>query len=454
MAKEYRPYGLEQAYLLPQAPREWLPEGHLALFLEDAVSLLDIEEIAVRFKRGRGPRAYHPRMLLSLLLYGYCTGVYSSRKIAAACETDVAFRALCGGQFPDFRTVSDFRKNHLEVFAGLFTQVLGMCREAGLVKMGHLSLDGSKYQANASKHKAMSYQRIQETEPWLEGEIAELLRRAAEIDEAEDAEYGDDARGDELPEELRRREVRLAKMREAKLRLEERAKRRARARAEGGGSGPEEAEAAAAKAVPRPKEQSNFTDPDSRIMKSSHGWIQGYNAQVLVEAGSGVIVAQEVTPQSADSPRLGPMLELLDQNLAGIGVPATERCPLLFTADAGYCSERNLGMLAERQFDAYVATGRERHHQAGIGQQVKVRTPLRSAMRSKLQTPEGREVYARRKVITEPVHGLIKHVRGFRQFLLRGIHKVAGEFTLVSLTHNLLKLWRASPVAAGSSNPA
>ena len=266
MAKEYRPYGLEQAYLLPQAPREWLPEGHLALFLEDAVSLLDIEEIAVRFKRGRGPRAYHPRMLLSLLLYGYCTGVYSSRKIAAACETDVAFRALCGGQFPDFRTVSDFRKNHLEVFAGLFIQVLGMCREAGLVKMGHLSLDGSKYQANASKHKAMSYQRIQETEPRLEAEIAELLRRAAEIDEAEDAEYGHDARGDELP--------------------------------------------------------------------------------------------------------------------------------------------------------------------------------------------EGREVYARRKVITEPVHGLTKHVRGFRQFLLRGIHKVAGEFTLVSLTHNLLKLWRANPVAAGSSNPA
>ena len=275
MAKEYRPYALDQAYLLPQAPREWLPEGHLALFLEDAVSLLDIEETAVRFKKGRGPRAYHPRMLLSLLLYGYCTGDYSSRKIAAACETDVAFRALCGGQLPDFRTVSDFRKNHLEGFAGLFMQVLGMCREAGLVKMGHISLDGSKYQANASKHKAMSYGRIQETEPQLEAEIAELLHRAAETDDAEDAEYGHDARGDELPEELRRREVRLAEMREAKVRLEERARRRARERAEGGGYGPEEAEAVAAKAVPRPKEQSNFTDPDSRIMKSSHGWIQG-----------------------------------------------------------------------------------------------------------------------------------------------------------------------------------
>ena len=353
MAKEYRPYGLEQAYLLPQAPREWLPEGHLALFLEDAVSLLDIEEIAVRFKRGRGPRAYHPRMLLSLLLYGYCTGVYSSRKIAAACETDVAFRALCGGQFPDFRTVSDFRKNHLEVFAGLFIQVLGMCREAGLVKMGHLSLDGSKYQANASKHKAMSYQRIQETEPRLEAEIAELLRRSAEIDEAEDTEYGHDARGDELPEELRRREVRLAKMREAKVRLEERAERRARARAEGGGAGPEGVEAAAAKAVPRPKEQSNFTDPDSRIMKSSHGWIQGYNAQVLVEAGSGVIVAQEVTPQSADSPRLGPMLELLGQNLAGYRSPGNRavspvihgRCGILQRTQSGYARRKTVRRL-------------------------------------------------------------------------------------------------------------
>ena len=436
MAKEYRPYGLEQAYLLPQAPREWLPEGHLALFLEDAVSLLDIEEIAVRFKRGRGPRAYHPRMLLSLLLYGYCTGVYSSRKIAAACETDVAFRALCGGQFPDFRTVSDFRKNHLEVFAGLFIQVLGMCREAGLVKMGHLSLDGSKYQANASKHKAMSYQRIQETEPRLEAEIAELLRRSAEIDEAEDAEYGHDARGDELPEELRRREVRLAKMREAKVRLGVRGSGLKE------GAGPEGVEAAAAKAVPRPKEQSNFTDPDSRIMKSSHGWIQG-NAQV--EAGSGVIV----TPQSADAPDWA-LCWSLDQNLAGIGVPATERCPLLFTGmrdiagtQSGYARRKTVRRLRSH------GSG-----EAGIGQQVKVRTPLRSAMRSKLQTPEGREVYARRKVITEPVHGLTKHVRGFRQFLLRGIHKVAGEFTLVSLTHNLLKLWRANPVAAGSSNPA
>ena len=327
----------------------------MALFLEDAVSLLDIEEIAVRFKRGRGPRAYHPRMLLSLLLYGYCTGVYSSRKIAAACETDVAFRALCGGQFPDFRTVSDFRKNHLEVFAGLFIQVLGMCREAGLVKMGHLSLDGSKYQANASKHKAMSYQRIQETEPRLEAEIAELLRRSAEIDEAEDAEYGHDARGDELPEELRRREVRLAKMREAKVRLEERAKRRARARAEGGGAGPEGVEAAAAKAVPRPKEQSNFTDPDSRIMKSSHGWIQGYNAQVLVEAGSGERSDRSPRGDAPErrQPQIGPYAGALGPKPGRYRSPGNRavspvihgRCGILQRTQSGYARRKTVRRL-------------------------------------------------------------------------------------------------------------
>ena len=213
-----------------------------------------------------------------------------------------------------------------------------------------------------------------------------------------------------------------------------------------------EVEEKVARAVPRPKEQSNFTDPDSRIMEGSHGWIQGYNAQVLVEEGSGVKVAQEVTAQSSASPRLGPVLDRLDENLAGLGVPEAERRPRWFTADAGYRSERSLGILAGKQIDAYVATGRERHHQrhqqAGVGQRVRTRTPLRSAMRSKLRTPEGRAIYARRKAITEPVHGLIKQARGFRQFLLRGSRKVSGEFTLVALTHNLLKLWRAGLAAA------
>jgi|TARA_B100002003_G_scaffold70398_1_gene65706 transposase len=449
MANSFRPYCLDQAYLLPQSPREWLPEGHLALFLEEMVSLLDLRAIFERYGGGRGPQAYHPQMLLTVLVYGYCTGVCSSRKIARGCETDLGFRVLSGGQFPDFRTLADFRKEHLEAFQGLFLEVLRMCREAGLVRMGHLSLDGSKYQANASKHKAMSYGRIQEVEPQLEAEVKELLRRAAEVDEAEDVEHGPEQRGDELPEDLRRREGRLEKIREAKRRLEERARSRGQGRAEARGAGPEEVAAAAARAVPQPKEQSNFTDPESRIMKTSHGWNQGYNAQVLVEEASGVIVAQEVTAHSADSPRLKPMLDRLEENLARLGVPEEERRPKWFTADAGYCSENNLRMLAERQIDAYVATGRERHHRGGIARGSRTRTPLRAAMREKLQTTEGRAVYARRKAITEPVHGQIKQARGFRQFLLRGLDNVAGEFTLVALTHNLLKLWRAGLAPTG-----
>jgi len=449
MANSFRPYSIDQAYLLPQAPREWLPEGHLAFFLEETVSLLDLRAILERYVGGRGPKAYHPKMLLTVLLYGYCTGVCSSRKISRGCETDLAFRMLSGGQFPDFRTLSDFRKEHLKAFQGLFLEVLRMCREAGLVRLGHLSLDGSKYQANASKHKAMSYGRIQEVEPQLEVEVKELLRQAAELDEAEDVEHGPEQRGDELPEELRRREGRLEKIREAKRRLEEQASNRGQERAEARGAGPEEVEAAGAKAVPRPKEQSNFTDPDSRIMKTSHGWTQGYNAQILVEEASGVIVAQEVTAQGTDSRRLKPMLDSLEENLAWVGVPEEERRPKWFTADAGYCSENNLGMLAERQIDAYVATGRERHHRGGTAQRGRTRTPLRAAMRDKLQTAEGRAIYARRKAITEPVHGLIKQARGFRQFLLRGMDKVAGEFTLVALTHNLLKLWRAGLATTG-----
>lgn len=447
MANEFRPYAPDQAYLLPQAPREWLPEGHLALFLQDTVGLLDLSPILKKYSGGRGPQAYHPQLLLTVLLYGYCVGVFSSRRIAAHCESDVAFRVLAAGQFPDFRTLADFRRQHLEAFKALFLQVLRLCREAGLVRVGHLSLDGSKFQANASKHKAMSYRRIQETEPKLEAEIRELLRQAAAVDDAEDREHGRDHRGDELPEELRRREGRLEKIQEAKRRLEERARDRATRRAELRQATPEEVRAATAAAVPSPKEQSNFTDPDSRIMKSSAGWVQGYNAQVLVN-DQGVIIAQEVTAHHADATRLAAMLDQSDANLATVGVAPEERQAGVFTADAGYCSEGNLALLAERRVDAYVATGRERHQRAGIDLHGRPRTPLRTAMRAKLQTAEGHAVYARRKVLTEPVHGLIKQARGFRQFHLRGAAKVAGEFTLVTLTHNLLKLWRAQAAFA------
>ncbi len=345
MAHSFRPYSLDQGYLLPQAPREWLPEGHLALFLQDTVGVLDLSPILDHYAGGRGPQGYHPRMLLTVLVYGYCTGVYSSRKIAAHCETDVAFRVLTAGQFPDFRTLSDFRKNHLPAFEHLFLEVLRLCREAGLVRLGHLSLDGSKYQANASKHKAMSYRRIQEEEPRLEAEIRELLERAAAVDAAEDVEQGPDRRGDELPEELRRREGRLAKIEEAKRRLEDRARARARERAEGQGKAPEQVAAAGMAAAPLPREQSNFTDPDSRIMKTKNGWMQGYNGQIMVNE-AGVILAQEVSAHHADNSRLVPMLDQLQANLEAVGVPEECRKPQIFTADAGYCSEANIAEMA------------------------------------------------------------------------------------------------------------
>ncbi len=443
MAYSFRSYSPDQDYLLPQSPRDWLPEGHLALFLQETIGTLDLSPILDRYAGGRGPQGYHPQMLLTVLVYGYCTGVFSSRKMAAHCETDVAFRVLTAGQFPDFRTLSDFRKNHLCAFEHLFLEVLRLCREAGLMRLGHLSLDGSKYQASASKHKAMSYRRIQEEEPRLLEEIRVLLGRAAEVDEAEDAEHGPDRRGDELPEELRRREGRLVKIQEAKRRLEERARCRARERAEAKGKEPGQVATAEAKASPLPKEQSNFTDPDSRIMKTKNGWVQGYNGQIVVNE-AGVIVAQEVSAHHADSSRLVPMLCQVETNLKALGVPSELRKPQVFTADAGYCSEANIAELELRQIDAYIATGRERHHGGGVDPLGRPRTPLRAAMRAKLQTEHGKLIYAQRKCMTEPVHGLTKQARGFRQFLLRGMAKVSAEFTLVNTAHNLLKLWRAN----------
>jgi hypothetical protein len=388
-------------------------------------------------------------MLLTVLLYGYCVGVMSSRRIAKACETDLAFRVLSGGELPDFRTLADFRLRHLDTFGVLFEAVLGVCQESGLLQVGQVAIDGSKYQANASLHKAMSYGRIQETEPTLTAEVQELLRRAAELDQQEDQEFGADRRGDELPEELRRREGRLAKIRAAKARLEQRAQERARQQAAAKGLDEEATAQAVAQAVPGPKEQSNFTDPASRIMKTKRGWMQAYNAQIAVDEASGLILAEEVSAQGTDGPRLAAMLDHLAATLTAVGLSASERIPRHLSLDAGYASEGNLALLAERGLDAYVATGRERHHRGGIAHPRPTRTPLRQAMREKLSTREGKAVYARRKAIVEPVHGLIKQARGFRQFLLRSLPKVQGEFTLVALTHNLLKLWRRSLAPAG-----
>ena len=442
MAHSFRPYAIDQLHLLPPSPRDWLPEDHLALFLQEVVDQLDLSPILQRYPGGPGPRGYHPQMLLTVLLYGYCVGVMSSRRIAKACETDLAFRVLSGGELPDFRTLADFRLRHLAAFGRLFEEVLRVCQESGLLQVGHVAIDGSKYQANASLHKAMSYGRIQETEPALVHEVEELLRRAAEVDQQEDAEFGADRRGDELPEELRRREGRLAKIRAAKARLEQRARERARQQAEAKGADAEQIAEAVAQAVPGPKEQSNFTDPDSRIMKTKRGWAQAYNAQIAVDEASGLILAEEVSAQGTDGPRLEAVLDRLETTLTRVGLTKAERTPTHLSLDAGYGSERNLALLAERHLDAYVATGRERHHRQGPASPRPTRTPFRQAMREKLQTTEGKALYARRKAIVEPVHGLIKQARGFRQFLLRSLPKVQGEFHLVALTHNLLKLWR------------
>lgn len=449
MAHSFRPYQPDQAYLLPVAPRDWLPEGHLALFLLDVLEQVDLGPILQQYKRSRGPRAYHPRLLLAVLLYGYCSGVFSSRKLAARCESDLGFRVVAGGAQPDFRTLSEFRRRHLSEMQHLFREVLRVCREAGLLKLGHLSLDGSKYQANASKHKAMSYERAVEAEGQLDAEIKRLLEQAEAVDREEDTVYGPEQRGDELPEELQRRESRLAKIRAAKARLEERARERAKSQAEAQGLPAEKVAERVAKAQPGAKEQSNFTDPESRIMKSKAGWIQGYNAQLMVNE-QGVIVAEAVSNQSNDSPQLGAMLTATEASLEAAGVTMALCRPAVFSADAGYCSEANLALLQERGIDAYVATGRERHGRGGIDPQGRPRAPLRTAMRAKLQTEAGRAVYARRKCITEPVHGLIKRVQGFRQFLLRGVDKVRPEFTLVATAYNVLKLWWATPHPGGA----
>lgn len=287
----------------------------------------------------------------------------------------------------------------------------------------------------------MSYRHIQEEEPKLKAEIEDLLKQAEAVDAAEDAEHGPDRRGDELPHELRRREGRLAKIQEAKRRLEERARLRARKRAEGRGKEPQEIAADEARSVPLPKEQSNFTDPESRIMKTKTGWVQGYNAQITVNE-AGVILAEEVTAHNADSSRLLEMLDQVEANLKTTGT--VDATPHVLTADAGYCSESNLVALELRRIDAYIATGRERHHQGGIDPQGQPRTPFRAAMRVKLHTDRGRAIYRLRKCMTEPVHGQIKQARGFRQFLLRGEAQVRAEFTLVCVAHNLHKLWRAA----------
>jgi len=426
MAKTYRPYLPEQDFLLPPSPRDWLPEDHLVYFVSDLIDQLDLSAITTVYEdEERGYPPYHPVMLTKVLVYAYCVGVFSSRKIQRRLLEDVPFRVLAAGNAPDFRTIADFRKTHLAALKGFFEQVLRLARELGTPRIGRVALDGSKVKANASKHKAMSYDRMQAKQQHLRDEVKQLLAQAEAADAAEDAEYGRDRRGDELPAELQRRESRLKRIREAKRVLEARAKDEAAAAGQPADS-----------AKPEPKAQYNFTDPESRIMKGPDGFVQAYNVQIAVDDFQ-LIVGQAVTQDTNDKKQLLPMITTIAQQSGDT--------PTQLLADAGYCSDANLTAIAETTIDAYISTRKQKH---GERPGPYPRGPLpRTAtitdrMSRKLHTKAGAAVYAARKAIVEPVIGQIKQARGFRQFLLRGFDKVQGEWSLVCTTHNILKLYR------------
>jgi transposase len=424
MAKTYKTYLPEQDLLLPPSLRQWLPENHLAYCVSDVVDQLDLSAVeSVYEQEDRGQPPYHPRMMVKILVYSYCVGVFSSRRMEKRLVEDVAFRVLAAGNEPDFRTLADFRKNHLKALEELFQQVLRLALEVGALKLGRVALDGSKVKANASKHKAMSYGRIEETEKRLRKEVRELLKQAEAVDEEEDKRYGRERQGEELPEELQRRETRIARIREAKKALEE----RAREKAESEKKDDQEAK-------PESKAQYNFTDPESRILKGSDAFVQGYNTQVAVEPTLQLIVGQRVTDAGNDKQQMVPLIEAVQEQ--------SGQKPEEILADSGYCSEENLKYLAKRRIEGFVATEKQKH---GERNEACKRGPLPKGasrverMKRKLQTKVGAAVYASRKYIVEPVFGQIKQARGFRQFLLRGLEKVRGEWALVCMTHNLLK---------------
>jgi transposase len=426
MAKTYRPYVPEQDLLLPPSLREWLPEDHLAFFVSDLIDQLDLSAITTVYEdEERGYPPYHPVMLTKVLVYAYCVGVFSSRKIQRRLVEDVAFRVLAAGNAPDFRTIADFRKTHLTALRGFFEQVLRLARELGAPRVGRVALDGTKIKANASKHKAMSYGRMREKQQQLREEVTELLAQAEAADAAEDAEYGPDRRGDELPAELQRRESRLKRIREAKRALEARAREEAAAKGE-----------PAESAKPDSKAQYNFTDPQSRIMKAPDGFVQAYNAQVAVDELQ-LIVGHAVTQETNDKKQLLPMITTIEQQSGDT--------PRQLLADAGYCSDENLRAIADTTIDSYISTRKQKHGErpgpCPRGPLPKTATIV-DRMSRKLHAKAGAAVYAARKGIVEPVIGQIKHARGFRQFLLRGFENVQGEWSLVCTTHNILKLYR------------
>src|SRR5713101_4990000 len=455
--KTYRPWEPQRYRQEAHSPAAKLPEGDVVFFLLDTVSQLDLRRFYAPYEQEtRGAPPYDPAMMTCLLMYAYCVGVFSSRKMALACERNLAFIAIVGEERPDFRTISDFRKDHLETFMELLVQVLRLAKEAGLVKLGNVSTDGTKIQGNASRHKAMSYGYMKKEVERLREEIEALVTQAVQQDEADEAALGS-RRGDELPAELERREKRLTMIEAAMRRLEEQAKaeaaaecqRRAEAEAERRRTG-KTRRGKAPKPIdetPADKAQSNCSDPALRIMQTNNkGWEYCGNAQVSVDGAYQIILASDVTDAANDKQQAEPVAQATPATLAQAGIerPKDESGvaqSIPATLDNGYDSEAAVEALEDLGFDPYIATGRQRHH-VPQAEAPEMPSTAQERMAAKVRTPEGKALYARRKVIVEPVFGQIKEARGFRRFLLRGLENIRGEWRLVCLTHNLLKIWR------------
>lgn len=427
MPTSFRPYDPEQSLLLPPSLRDWLPEGHLAYFVSDTVDLLDLSSFYEPYEEdGRRNQPFDPRMMLKVVLYAYATGTFSSRKIARKIEEDVAYRVLAAGNQPAHRTVCEFRQRHLKAFKALFIQVVKIAREAGAVKLGTLAIDGTKVKANASKRKAMSYGRMLEQERRLEAEIAALTAEAEAVDAAEDRDHGGEQRGDELPEELRLRASRLSKIRQAKARLEARQAEADRAK----GRTPEDSQGGTRPGpkfkrefgVPRDKAQDNFTDPESRIMKTTHGFDQCFNAQLAVDEGSQMIVATGLTNNASDTGQLIPLLDEVHRSLAST--------PKEVIADAGYRAEKTFRELEGRGIEAYISISPTTSASSSALEAT-------ARMKKRVTGEIGCKRYRRRKAIVEPVVGWIKEILGFRRFSMRGQEKAGDEWDLVCLAVNI-----------------
>src|SRR5438876_14163 len=448
MGKTFRSYDMNQQLLLPPDLRQWLRPEHLALYVSDVVESLDLSGILNVYEEGdgRGRPPYHPALMVKLLVYGYCTGKMSSRKLEQATYDDVAFRVLSCNQQPDHDSIAGFRKRHLQELGRLFVQVLQLCERAGLVKLGHVAIDGTKIKANASKYQSLSYARMKDAEPELAREVARLLGEAQRIDEEEDALYGPGKRGDELPAELRNRETRLARIRALKAEMEEEAKvAAAQERAEKGKEAgakryrrPKWEVSDEGEVLPLPKSKRNLTDPDSRMMKDlvTQSFQQGYNAQIGVDGQAQIIVGAKVVQAGNDQQQLVPVLQEVAQHLG--------RMPEAASADGGYFSTAALTNEAVRGVNLHVPPNERAPDPESLAETLPASASVQQRMWQKLKSPEGRAIYSRRQVIVEPVFAQIKHVRGFRQFLLRGLAQVESEWLLVCLTHNLLKLFRAT----------